>query len=445
MTKARRRGLAIIILSSAISLVSALSLQRSPHSGLVDFKIVYLGAKCMLEHRDPYNESEFQQLYEAEGGKVPSEPVERLRFQGALMTSVYFPTAFLLVTPFAIFGWGVAWALWTILTVILLTLAACLMYDVGEDYAPVISVCLLGFMLANTEVLFAFGNAAGVAIGLCAIAVWCFVKERFPWAGVLCLAISLAMKPHDAAFVWLYFFLAGGMFRKRALQAVLAVFVLSLPAILWVSNIAPNWIQETRSNFELVSIKGGSSDPGPSAVGNATGGLIIDLQSAISIFRDDPHIYNPVTYILCAPILIAWMLISLRTPATPARAWLALAAIAALSMLPVYHRPYDAKLLMLAIPGCAMLWAEGRALLWPALILTSAGLIFTADIPLSIQVMLTQKLPLSQTGVLNQLLIVMLRRPIPLVLLAMGIFYLWIYMQQSGGQEMALPGEAPAR
>jgi len=64
---------------------------------------------------------------------------------------------------------------------------------------------------------------------------------------------------------------------------------------------------------------------------------------------------------------------------------------------------------------------------------------------LSIQVMLTQKLPLSQTGVLNQLLIVMLRRPIPLVLLAMGIFYLWIYMQQSGGQEMALPGEAPAR
>jgi len=28
-------------------------------------------------------------------------------------------------------------------------------------------------------------------------------------------------------------------------------------------------------------------------------------------------------------------------------------------MLVTYHRPFDAKLLLLAVPACAMLWAEG--------------------------------------------------------------------------------------
>ena len=258
MVSARRSGLALILMGSALSTFWALSLQRTPHSGIVDFKIVYLGARCLLEHRDPYNESHVQQVFEEEeGGVVPSEPVERLKFQRALMTSVYFPNALLCLAPIAMLGWTTAYALWTILTIILLTLAACLMWQVAADYAPVVSACLLGFMLANSEVLFAFGNAAGVAIGLCVIAVWCFLKQHFPWAGVICLAISLVIKPHDAALVWLYFFLAGGIFRKRALQTVLIVLVLSLPSIIWVSSVSPNWMLEIHSNLELVSVRGG--------------------------------------------------------------------------------------------------------------------------------------------------------------------------------------------
>ena len=38
----------------------------------------------------------------------------------------------------------------------------------------------------------------------------------------MCLAISLMLKPHDAGLVWLYFLLAGGIYRKRALQALVA-------------------------------------------------------------------------------------------------------------------------------------------------------------------------------------------------------------------------------
>jgi hypothetical protein len=35
------------------------------------------------------------------------------------------------------------------------------------------------------------------------VAAWCFIKGRFIPAGILCLAVSLAIKPHDAGLVWL--------------------------------------------------------------------------------------------------------------------------------------------------------------------------------------------------------------------------------------------------
>jgi hypothetical protein len=433
MMSARRSGLALMIMSSILSISWALYLQHTPHSGVVDFKTVYLGARCLVEHRDPYNESQVQQIFEAEGGVVPSDPVERLKFQRALMTSVYLPSALLCLAPIAMLGWATAYALWTILTILLLTLAACLMWQVAADYAPVVSACLLGFMLANTEVLFAFGNAAGVAIGFCVIAVWCFLKQRFLRTGVICFAISLALKPHDAALVWLYFLLAGGIYRKRAIQIALAVLVLSLPAIVWAFNVSPNWMREMHSNLELVSVRGGSSDPGPTGISNGTGGEIIDLQSAISIFRDDPLTYNSVTYILCAPLIVAWMFITLRGSSTSVRAWLALAAMAALSMLPIYHRPYDAKLLMLAVPACAMLWVERgyRWRRWIALLTTSSAILLSSDIPFTIIVALGKGLPRCPTSISKQILVVAATRSIPLVLLAMSVFYVWVYRRES--------------
>jgi len=82
----------------------------------------------------------------------------------------------------------------------------------------VVCGALIGFFLANCELLIVLGNMAGVAIGLCVVAVWCFLRERYVAAGIFCLAISLAIKPHDSGLVWLYFLLAGGIYRRRALQ-----------------------------------------------------------------------------------------------------------------------------------------------------------------------------------------------------------------------------------
>jgi hypothetical protein len=316
------------------------------------------------------------------------------------------------------------------ITAVLFILAAFLMWDIGARYAPKVSLLLICILLANCEMIFGGGNTAGIAVSLCLVTVWCFIKDRFVPAGILCLAISLAIKPHDAGLVWLYFLLAGRVYRKRALQSFFITAVIALSAFLWVSHVAPHWMQDWNSNLSTISAHGGINEPGPASVTSRYGYMVIDLQSAISIFRDDPRIYNPVSYAICGALLLVWMARTLRLSFSPSRAWLALATIVPLTILVTYHRPWDAKLLLLTIPACAMLWAVGGPIRWIAFLVTTAGVVLTADIPLTILVILTRDLRISTAGLPGQMLKAMLMRPAPLVLLAMGIFYLWIYLHR---------------
>jgi hypothetical protein len=158
--------------------------------------------------------------------------------------------------------WGLAHTLWMGLIAAALILAGFLIWNLGADYSPVVSGALIGFFLANCELMMVIGNIAAIAIGLCAVAVWCFLRARFVAAGILLFAISLAVKPHDSGLVWLYFLLAGGIHRRRALQTLLTAVVLGLPGVLWTWIVSPNWMQEMRSNLLAFSAPGNPSDPG---------------------------------------------------------------------------------------------------------------------------------------------------------------------------------------
>jgi hypothetical protein len=311
-----------------------------------------------------------------------------------------------------------------------LTFAAFLIWDLGANYSADLSFYLICFMLANSGVLFAGGNPAGLVIGLCVVAVWCFLEERHAAAGVACLAVSLAIKPHDVGLVWLFLLLAGGVYRKRALQTLAVVAFLSVPAVMLISHVSPNWAQELRWNLATTSEPGGNADPGPSNVGGISPGMIIDLQTVVSAFRDDPHFYNGITYLICGPLLLFWMFLTIRSRPSRQSALFALAAIATLSLLPLYHRPHDAKILLLTIPACAMLWSEGSRFRWCAVMFTTAGIFVTSDIPLALIATLSRNNDASGAVEQSNMAMVLLNRPVPLVLLASGIFYLWVYAKR---------------
>ncbi len=174
------------------------------------------------------------------------------------------------------------------------------------------------------------------------------------------MALSLLIKPHDSGFVWLYFVLIGGVNRKRALQTLLLAVALALP----VSHLGiqcRSAIGSARCNQTSRCTPCMAGTPILARHGillGTHGAPLINLQTALSVLRDDPRFYDLASYLVCGLLLIFWANVVLRSRPTSANAWLAIASVAALSMLPTYHRQQDTRLLLLTIPAFALLWAK---------------------------------------------------------------------------------------
>ncbi len=423
MTNAYRIGLLWVVCCAAISVFWGISIGRS-RTAWLDFRAVYAGTRCLIHGHNPYNVSDLEHEYLSEDGQRPSN------FPWAFQTiTVYInmPTAFIFVAPFAMLPWGAACLLWMLLTGVAFCGALFLMWDAGARLAPSVATILACLIAVNSEAIFCGGNTAGIVTGFCVIAVWCLLRDRMVWLGILCLGIGLAVKPHDVGFVWLYFMLAGVTHRKRALQSLLITAVIGLASILWVSRVDPHWMRDWSNNLITTSTHGELNDPSPESVAGLAPSSVIDLQAAISVFRNDPHFYNAFSYIVSAPLLLFWTVRVWRSRFSRDGAWLALAAVSALSMLFTYHRPWDAKLLLLAIPGCSLLWSKGgqtgKAAFWMA----AVAAFCSGDISLTALLILYGMWHLSLNGILGKLLAVLLLRPASVALLAMGIFYLSAY------------------
>jgi len=421
-------SLLVLLAAAGVSLLWSISLARNSPGGMMGFPGIYYGTRCLTHHCDPYNVQQFFAFSAANGAIVPGESLPR---QQAMALYVNLPTTSLFVAPFAMLPLQTALILWNGLMVVAFLTAVFLMWQLGTSRARGVSLLLASIILANCEVIFSGGNTAGFVVALCVIAVWCFLQSRFELVGVLCLAAGLAMKPHDAGLIWLYFLLSGGALRKRALQAAGLAATLVVAATVWVSVAAPQWLPEMRSNLAAISAPGGINEPGPSSIGVNSADMIIDLQTVFSIVRNEPGFYNAATYLVCGIVLLVWAHAVLRARFTPQSAWFALVSVASLSMLITYHRSYDAKLLLIAIPACAMLWSEGGKVAWTALALTCACVFITADIPLTVVALITEHLPMTAPGIGAKAIAILFGRPAPLLLLATALFYLWVFVQRT--------------
>jgi hypothetical protein len=170
---------------------------------------------------------------------------------------------------------------------------------------------------------------------------------------------------------------------------------------------------------------------------------MVNLQTVVSFFRDDPRIYNPASYFICAALLLVLAFFTLRTRSSTASSLLAIAAIAAFTMLPVYHHLYDTKLLLLTVPACAMLWAEGGLIGRLAVLLNAIAFALTGDISWTFFCRLIDTLNPSRPGVAGWILRAMQVFPVPLILLVMGVFYLWVYARECSSP--ILPAAAEPR
>jgi hypothetical protein len=392
-------------------------------------KQIYYGAKCLVAHRDPYQDLDLWSVYRINGGTLPKFLPMAPHLRAILSQSTNLPFTFLVLVPFTFLPWAVASKVWVGAIAASFLLASYLVWTLSAPWSPGVSCGLLLLLLANSTLLLSTGNAAGLVVSFAVIATWAILRDRYALAGPILLALSLALKPHDSWLILIYFFLAGGVFRKRAWQTFAITVALTLLSFLWVWHLVPNWPHELHSNLASSAAPGGRDDPGPMTNGGRGVGMIISLQVITSLIRNEPRFYNPPVYLFCFVLLAVWGYGVWKSRTMPAQPWFALAAIAAFTMLPVYHRTYDAKLLLLTIPACAILWSEKGLIAWCALMLNLLAILFTGDTFLRIFFIFHHNSPKSLAEA------AFLRPP---VLVATGLLYLWAHLFHPISESAAL-------
>ena len=434
-SSARSKGLRLVLLGSAMFSLFVF-MPTSDNTGMIDFMAHYFPARTLLHHGDPYNPDQVLREYLAQRGQ---------KHEGSLMQGVathypYPPTLFFLTVPFAVLPFSLAKLLWGTLSVSSMIVASLLIWNLGTEYEPRVSGALIAFLLVNGETLAESGTVSALAIGFGSIGAWCFLKQRWEILGTVCLAASLISKPQEFVLIWLCLLLSGRSHRKRACKTLVVAILLSLPSVVWVTHIVPNWPREIAGMISGGTSTGSILDPGPTSV--STPGSMLNFQVAASLIYNDPHFYNPVTYLICGGLIVFWGFVTQR-PGAPKEIWIALAAIAGLSLLIVYHRRYDSKLLLLALPACTKLWAEGGKIGRVALAVTGSALLFTGDGLWIFVSRLLQRLPPNHSGLLHFLQTVFVVLPAPLSLVALSGFYLWLYASRTA-QRAAKVSDSPS-
>lgn len=418
----RYRALAILVLCGAIPALWGLPFI---YSGASDFKAVYFGTRALLQGNDPYQVGTGLQVYLHEGGEKfpPDEKLYEL-----LSRQPYLPTALLFTAPVARLPWPVARTLWMLVSQAILVFACFLMWTIAARSAPRVSLALLAVLLANCEIAFSSGNPAVLSIGLLGIAVWCFFEDRFPYIGAICLACSLMLKPHDSGMIWLGMVLLGGVYRKRALQSFAITLVFAAVAALWIGSVAPHWPSELLANLAVYNAPHGFNSPGPEAYTSAGPAMVIDFQAALSLFKNTPGFYRPASLLVCGVLVLIWIFFTIRARGKDPNLdpWLVFAAAVPLTMLVTYHRPYDAKLYILAIPLCASLWLRKNVLGMTGLVLNALAIVATSDIPLALVLLLDRIFAIPHETLTYKVLALLLFRPAPFALLLSCAFCLWL-------------------
>ena len=340
-----------------------------------DFKQPYASARCVLQHCDPYSEADTRAAFLAAGGvdddKIVFDPYSAL----------YPPFSLVALLPVGALPYPVAHTVWEAFVAalfsaaVLLTADLCLSFSAG---ASLVTVLLLAVFTFSSTILLMLGQISGVVIALLAIGFTCLIRDRLYPLAVLCFAIAVILKPHDAAIPLLYLLFAGAHWRRVFLSVAVIAVLFAAGSIFWFQQMPAtvHWLPELRANLQ--------GNAGPGAVNNPAGHLqgveLTNLQAIFGVLRDRAAFYNNASFLTCALLLAAWTMLVLRLQNTFAKHVLAIAAIACLALLPVYHRQYDTRILLLTFPAVAYLLAHRTQRVWGVLglLLLSAATVLTA-------------------------------------------------------------------
>jgi len=312
-----------------------------------DFISPYLQSRALISGLDPYSPDVLVRLWPASAH--PREFLAKDLADGSLIIKRGIPTAYpltclLLLVPLAVLPWPVAAYAWLAINLCLVLIVIGLLFTtIGfqrSDWRGCAFV-LFSIALAPLHTGLAAGSIVISTVALCGIAWSASLRNRECMAGVL-FGLAICLKPQIGLP-----FLVCYLFRSRWRLSAVGVAVVSATAALaitWLAIHGTPWIHNYEvDNKTLLStgILGDFTERNPIRFS------LINLQVLAYAGLNDRLFANALALVIFAVLFGTWAFLVLRNRSTDFL--LTVATIAVLSLLPVYHRLYDAFLLIFPI------------------------------------------------------------------------------------------------
>jgi hypothetical protein len=329
-----------------------------------DLSQSYTASKLWLQGKSPSDPKNFSALWKQQTGS-------RLELTD-IRTHLAPPLGGLVVmAPIAALPWKVAKMIWLVVLLSAFAVMVWALVRAGgfrEDHLRVLAFITACLALAPFQTGIASGNASILVIGLCAVAICSALGSRDVAAGLL-FGLACSLKPQIGAFLVLYYLIQRRWKLFVTAVATTAGLVLVAVSYLWICGAS--WLQDYLHNAKGFVTTNNIDD---FSAANPIRFTLINLQVPFFSITGHSVSANLLAFAVGGLLLCAWLYWVSRSRSKGqdhGPELLSLGAVAVISLLPVYHRFYDAGLLVVPLCWCiAHIAGRSKRVATVALLLT---------------------------------------------------------------------------
>ena len=359
---ARWAVIALLALSAVLFVARTLYLVLPSHAGLRDFVTLYAGGACLVDHCDPYKTADLTNALTQRGYHL-------LKDDWAWQLPIYPPPTLALMAPFAPFSFRVVGPVYYALLVMgcFVAMAVVFRSPLLASLSAVTRSLLVSVFLISPNVSEAISMGNPIILTTALLLICCFdTKPKRRGLRAVLFAIACVLKP-PIALPFLFPLLLKSEDGWRMVRNALALLVAYAAAVLaWCSTHpwTASWMTGLRSNLALGASAGNTMNASDRKLVLYS---LLNTQYLLGYWIRTPRVRDLLTDAvllgLTAGFLFGlWRLRDRSSAAFPLL--LAFAATAAFALLPIYHRFYDAILLVFVLPWAALAWQQPRWKTW---------------------------------------------------------------------------------
>lgn len=297
-----------------------------------DFSDPYCASLLWRKGQNPYDSS------------LATKTNQAMAHVSIRIVPVYPPTAYVLISPFTFLHWRAANLLWSILGLVGVgSLAYTIPGIAGLTFAGnrawFVAACVFCAVPLQTSLHVA--NSSAIAIAVCVLGVYLAGSRKELFSGLL-LAIGMCLKPQLG--IWFFIFYVIRRRWRMVLPATIFAGAVTLIAFSIMPVTPSTFLHDYRSNLHYWFDPGRMND---FSAANPFSFQLVNTQVLVGQVFHDNAAATLVAWTLFAVSAMTWGWRMLRCSVEDDL--LALSSVLALGMIPLYHRSYDAAIVLLSL------------------------------------------------------------------------------------------------